>query len=144
MISCTETILVYNEFFLFLEERHGRQAVETYWHFVADTAFDGPRAAIREGGLDAVYDYLRETWGEEGDVFDIERDETSVRVTVHNCSSVRKLRKAKHITRYADYCGHCPVMYARLFDDLGYDFEMDRTDPEKGICSVRVSRRPES
>ena len=141
MISCTETILVYNEFFNFLDERYGKEEVETYWRYVADTVFDAPREAIKKGGLHAVYQYLSETWEEEGDVFDIERDRTSVSVTVHNCSSVRKLRRAKHVKRYGDYCGHCPVMYKRLFHDLGYDFQMELLDPEKGVCKVRVSQK---
>ena len=139
MISCTESIYVYNEFFNFLDTHHGIEAVKTFWRFVADTSFDGPRRAIEKGGMDAIYNYLKETWEDEGDVFDIERDEDSITVEVHNCSSVRKLRRAAHITRYPDYCGHCPAMYEYLFDDLGYHFEMEHTNEELGVCRVRVT-----
>lgn len=139
MISCMESIYVYNEFFNFLDRRHGAEAVETFWRFVADTSFDDPRRAIQQGGMDAIYKYLKETWEEEGDVFDIERDENSITVEVHNCSSVRKLRKAKHIKRYSNYCGHCPAMYENLFGGLGYNFEMEQTNPDLGVCKVRVT-----
>lgn len=141
MISCTESIHVYNEFFNYIDKRYGPEAVETFWHFVADTSLEEPRQAIREGGMDAIYTYLKETWEEEGDVFDIHRDENSVTVEVHNCSSVRKLRKAQHIKRYVNYCGHCPVVYERFFDDLGYRFEMELINPDLGICKVRVTSK---
>lgn len=144
MISCMESITVYNEFFNFLDAHHGAKAVETFWRFVADTSFDEPRRSIEEGGMDAIYTYLKETWEEEGDVFDIERNENSITVEVHNCSSVRKLRKAKHIKRYMNYCGHCPAMYERLFDGLGYRFEMEQTNPDLGVCKVRVTPKDEA
>jgi hypothetical protein len=140
MISCIETVLVYNELFSFLEEKHGKNAVEEYWRHVADTAFSEPRRIIGEG-LDGVYRYLHDTWLDEGDLIEITRDERSVTVNVKDCSSVRKLRVARHVKRYHDYCGHCPVMYRRLFSSLGYDFEMEHIDPARGVCRVCVRRR---
>ena len=141
MISCTEAIHAYNEFFWFLEERHGKEAVETFWRFTADASFEEPRRRIAAGGLDAIYEYMRTAWSEEGDVFDIERDDKGITVMVHNCSSVRKLRKAKHVKRYPDYCGHCRPMYQKLFGELGYDFQIDNIDPAMGICRIRVEER---
>ena len=49
MISCTEAIHAYNEFFWFLEERHGKEAVETFWRFTADASFEEPRRRIAAG-----------------------------------------------------------------------------------------------
>ena len=141
MISCMETVLVYNEFFIFLEEKHGTRAVEDYWRYVADTTFDEPRRIIKEEGLEGVYKYLNETWKEEGDVFEISRDERSVTVAVHDCSSVRKLHSTKHIKPYSDYCRHCLIMYQRLFGDLGYDFQVEILDPDRGACRMYITRR---
>lgn len=141
MISCIETVLVYNEFFSFLEEKFGRRAVEEYWCYVADTIFREPRRIIEKEGLDGVYRYLRDTWKEEGDTFEIYRDGSSVTVDVKSCSSIGTLNGARHVRRYHDYCGHCLIMYRRLFSSLGYDFEMEQIDPARGMCRVKVTRK---
>jgi len=143
MISCMDTIYAYNEFFLFLQERHGREAVEEFFEYVADISFQDARREIPGKGIDAVYKYLYNAWTGEGDVLDFECDETSVTITVHNCSSIRKLRKAKHIKRYHNYCGHCAPMYTKLFDELGFDFEIVNTNPELGMCRIKVSEKQE-
>ena len=36
MISCTEFIPLYSEFFKYLEKEGGHDAVLTYWHYISD------------------------------------------------------------------------------------------------------------
>jgi len=143
MISYMDIIPALNECFLFLDARHGKKAVEEFWEYVADIYFDDARRMIKDSGIEGIYNYLYNAWTGEGDVLEFERDADSVTVHVYNCSSIRKLRKAKHITRYYDYCGHCRPMHKKLFAELGYDFEIENTDPELGMCEIRVVRRKE-
>jgi len=32
-------------------------------------------------------------------------------------------------------------MYGKLFDDLGYDFEIEHVNAGLGICRVRIAKR---
>lgn len=61
MISCTEFIPLYSEFFKFLEEQDGHDAVVRYWEYISEYSIgdkSNPYSLIsyleREGGLDGA------------------------------------------------------------------------------------------
>ena len=79
MISCTEFIPLYSEFFTFLEARGGHDAVLRYWYHISDTSIGdktNPNSLISKcekfGGFDGALAYWGHTLSEEAcDVYKV-------------------------------------------------------------------------
>ncbi len=144
MISCTETILAYNELFKFLEAHHGAEAVDELWRFLGDAYFDDLRAVIAARGLEGIRQYVEDTWLQEGDVLTINAEPDRLVVNVEECSSRRTLLNAEHLVPYPRYCQHCDVMYRRVFGDCGYDFQVEYLGPKSCRITVRPTNRTQT
>lgn len=151
MISCTEFIPLYSEFFKYLHSRGGYDAVLAYWYHISDTSIGDPtnphsmvyciEKRIREGHPHAAFqgalDYWRHTGTEEA------LDSRSVVDSKHPynysellyCPSRGMLNDLEHISPYENYCEHCKVIYNRVLDKYGISFVRDHSKVHLAQCS---------
>ena len=148
MIPCTDFIPAYSELFKFIEDRSGEQAVRDFWVHLSDTYLTKLRELVAEQGLRGYWAYLTRVLNEEAADFTMELDEEAgeFRNAMHRCPSKGLLLEYKHIQPYHNYCGHCEVMYSRIFESLGFEYKKDLTRCDQARCTLlirdpRVSRR---
>lgn len=143
MISCTEFIPLYSEFFKFLEEKGGHDAVVKYWLYISDHSIgdkSNPYSLIsfmeREGGLDGAWSYWKRVVEEEAcDVFRVYNKEKGYfRSHSRHCPSRGMLNKLEHVEPYYDYCEHCNVLYAPVLKKYGIVFERDHSKVANAEC----------
>jgi hypothetical protein len=87
--------------------------------------------------------YWSHTLNEEAADFTMELDEEAgvFRIEMHHCPSKGRLLEYKHFTPYPDYCGHCDVLYRRVLEPLGYEWEADLSRVGQARCAVIVRRK---
>lgn len=146
MISCTEFIPLYSEFFKFLEKKGGHDAVLTYWHYISDRSLGNktnPNSLISfierdpDGPFEGALKYWDHTLTEEAcDVIKI-KDFGKKRCFTHmrHCPSRGRLNDMQHIEPYYDYCGHCNVIYQRVLEKYGVVFKMDHARIANAECT---------
>ncbi len=147
MISCTEFIPLYSEFFWFLEEKGGHDAVLEYWYYISDNGIGdrtNPNSLIsfveREKEGDAYYGavkYWQHTLAEESsDVLKVHDLKNKCTYShMRHCPSRGRLNAFEHIEPYYDYCGHCDIIYQRVLDRYGVRHEMDLSRIDNAECS---------
>lgn len=143
MIPCTDFIPAYSELFRFLEELGGREAVTEFWEYLSDEYLTDLRELVREKGLRGCWDYWSRTLNEEAADFSMELDEEAgvFTITMHCCPSKGRLLQS-HLEPYHDYCGHCAVLYSRVLEPLGFDYELDLSRCHLAECALTVRPRP--
>ena len=143
MISCTEFIPLYSEFFKYLEARGGHAEVEKYWIHISDSSIGdrtNPNSLAYKcdklGGFDGALAYWGHTLTEEAcDLFQVISREKKFRYNhMRHCPSRGMLNSLSHIEPYYDYCSHCKVLYARILEKYGIVFERDHRDIDKAEC----------
>ena len=144
MISCTEFIPMYSEFFKYLEKREGPDAVKKYWYYISDNSIGdktNPHSlasfADRLGGFEGAVAYWTHTLTEEAcDMLRIIDHEKKTYVEfMRHCPSRGMLNSLEHIEPYHNYCEHCNVIYSRVLEKYGVVYEMDFTDIENACCT---------
>ncbi len=144
MISCTEFIPMYSEFFKFLEKRGGPDAVMKYWYYISDNSIGdktNPHSlayfADRLGGFEGAVAYWTHTLTEEACdmVRIIDHKKKTYYEQMRHCPSRGMLNSLEHVEPYHNYCGHCNVIYSRVLEKYGMVYEMDFTDIENARCS---------
>lgn len=140
MISCTEFIPAYSELFKFLEKKKNKEAVVDFWNFLSDEFLTNMEEEVIENGLLGCWNYWNKTLKEEAADFTMEIDEEKQEFTIkmHHCPSKGLLLEQKHIEPYRDYCEHCPALYQRVLDPLGFEYKHDRSQTDKARCSITV------
>ena len=140
MISCTEFIPAYSELFRYLEARGGVEAVEDLWERLSDRFLTNLRDLVAEHGLRGCWLYWSRALNEEAADFTMELDEEAgeFRITMHACPSKGRLLAADSVEPYHDYCRHCDLLYRRVLEPLGYEYEIDLSECDRAKCSVRV------
>ncbi|MBE7024881.1 MAG: hypothetical protein E7408_02340 [Ruminococcaceae bacterium] len=144
MISCTEFIPMYSEFFKFLEKKGGYDAVLDYWYYISDRNMgdkSNPNSLIsfleRDGGFEGAIHYWDHTLTEEAcDVLKIH--DYNKRYSYNyfrHCPSRGMLNALKHIEPYHDYCEHCKVIYSRVLEKYGIVYERDHSKIDQAQCS---------
>ena len=144
MLSCTEFIPLYSEFFKYLEKRGGKDAVMEYWIYISDNSIGdktNPNSLAsfieREGGFKGAISYWNHTLNEEA--CDILRviDEKNRYCYEHmrHCPSRGMLNSVSHIEPYHDYCEHCKVIYSRVLEKYGIVYERDHSKIDNAECS---------
>jgi hypothetical protein len=143
VISCTEFIPAYSELFRYLEKKGGKNAVVDFWNFLSDTYLAGLRDLVVKYGLRGCWLYWSQTLNEEAADFSMELDEKGgeFRIVMHHCPSKGRLLELGHIEPYRDYCEHCDVLYRRVLEPLGYDYEVDLSQTDQARCSVAIRSR---
>ena len=143
MISCTEFIPLYSEFFNFLETRYGEQAVMDYWIHLSDTSIGdltNPHSLAanceKYGGFEGANRYWGHTLTEEAcDVIKLYDHKNKVVAShMRYCPSRGMLNAFEHIEPYHNYCGHCDVIYARVLEKYGIEYVRDTSEIDHAAC----------
>lgn len=142
MISCTDFIPAYSEFFKFLEKKGGKKDVVKFWEYLSDRYLMNLRNLIQKHGLKGCWLYWSKTLNEEAADFKMELDEKKgiFSITMFRCPSKEKLTKIKHIKPYKNYCEHCDVLYRRIIEPLGYIYSIDFSQCKKARCKLVVRK----
>ena len=143
MISCTEFIPLYSEFFKFLERQGGHDAVVKYWEHISDASI-GDKAnpnslaykCEKLGGFEGAMAYWGHTLTEEAcDMFEMSDEKARVRyMHMRHCPSRGMLNNLKHVEPYYDYCSHCDLIYSRVLDNYGIVYERDKSGTDHAEC----------
>jgi len=143
MISCTEFIPAYSELFKFLEAKGGRKAVLDFWNYLSDRFLNNLRDLVTANGIRGCWLYWTKSLNEEAADFTMELDEEvgTFSITMHHCPSKGRLMEYRHITPYHDYCGHCDVLYRRVLEPMGYEYNTDLSKCDQAQCSVVIKRK---
>ncbi len=143
MISCTEFIPLYSEFFKYLEKRGGHDAVMEYWIHISDTSIGdvtNPNSLAYKceklGGFEGAIAYWGHTLTEEAcDLFEMEDMKNRVKYShMRHCPSRGMLNALSHVEPYYDYCSHCNVIYARVLEKYGVEYVRDNSAIENAEC----------
>lgn len=143
MISCTELIPLYSEFFKFLEKRGGHDAVVDYWIHISDTSIGdktNPNSLAskceRLGGFEGAIAYWGHTLTEEAcDLFEMKDEKSRVRyMHMRHCPSRGMLNSLSHVEPYYDYCSHCDLIYSRVLEKYGVVYERYKSGIDHAEC----------
>ncbi|MCR4719914.1 MAG: hypothetical protein K5768_09830 [Firmicutes bacterium] len=143
MISCTEFIPLYSEFFKFLEKKGGQDAVMKYWIYLSDRNIGdktNPNSLAsfceRLGGFEGARAYWSHTLTEEAcDLYKIyEPEKRYIFEHIRRCPSRGMLNSLEHIEPYHNYCEHCNVIYQRVLDKYGIVYERDHSKVDNAEC----------
>lgn len=140
MISCTDFIPAYSELFKYLEHLGGKQAVRDFWSHLSDNFLNNLRELVAEHGIRGCWLYWTHTLNEEAADFTLELDEEAglYKVTMHHCPSKGRLLEYEHIEPYPDYCQHCPALYQRVLEPLGFEYIKDMSGCDEARCSTVI------
>ena len=150
MISCTEFIPLYSEFFKYLAKRGGGDdAVMEYWIHLSDTSIGdktNPNSMASKceelGGWLGARAYWGHTTSEEAcDVYSIlnEKEQYSFSI-MRYCPSKGILNSLTHVEPYHNYCEHCKIIYSRVLEKYGMVYERDHSEIDKARCSSILYR----
>jgi len=143
MISCTEFIPAYSEGFKFLEQMGGRKEVEKFWSELSDLYLkDSLTKLMASDGLEGCYTYWSNSLNEEAADFTMTLDEINGEfvIDMHKCPSKGLLLQLKHMAPYRSYCDHCPALYRRVAEKLGYGYETE-INSENASCILIIKER---
>lgn len=155
MISCTEFIPLYSEFFKFCEKKGGKSAVMDYWIYLSDTNIgdkENPNSLAYKcenlGGFLGAIAYWGHTLTEEAcDLIHFIDNKNKVFYSrMRHCPSRGMLNSLSHVEPYSDYCSHCKVIYQRVLEKYGIVYERDHRNIDKAECRsllYEVGNRPD-
>lgn len=143
MISCTDFIPAYSELFKYLEKRGGKEAVVGFWEYLSDNFLNNLRDLVEKNGIRGCWMYWSHTLNEEAADFTMTLDEEQGEfiIDMHKCPSKGRLLELKHVEPYHDYCAHCDLLYRRVLEPLGYEYEYDSSGIDKASCRLIVRRK---
>ncbi len=144
MISCTEFIPLYSEFFKYLEAQNGPDAVMEYWYHISDNSIGdktNPHSLASfiersDDPFEGAVNYWRHTLTEEAcDLFCVIDHEKKQRYShMRHCPSRGMLNALEHVEPYHNYCEHCNVIYQRVLDNYGVQMDMDFSKIDNAEC----------
>ncbi len=141
MISARDFVRSYSQWFSYIAEHHGDEAVEDLWAAISDEFLVPLRKLVAEKGFEGMVEHWSRTLKEEEADCDIICEKNEFRIKMHNCPSVGMIRDTKHMEIYPKYCMHCDVLYGRIIRDYGFDYQVDFIGPEKGVCEIIVRNK---
>jgi len=145
MISCTEFIAAYSEYFKYLEKIGGKKAVTDFWNYLSDKYLTSSlKRLVKQHGIRGCWEYWKKALNEEAADFTMELDEKAgiFKIIMHHCPSKGRLLKWRHIKPYPEYCLHCDVLYRRILEPMGYRYVADFSGTDKARCSLVISKKP--
>ena len=142
MISCTEFVPAYSELFIYLDQTRGKEAVVKYWEELSDTYLSDFRNLVVQKGIAGCFEYWSHTLTEEAADFRMELDEERgvFELEMRKCPSMGKLIETDHIDPYEHYCQHCDVLYRRVLEPLGYEYNIDTSHCKEAKCTITVKK----
>ena len=144
MISCTEFIPLYSEFFKYLENCGGYGAVLDYWKYVSENRLGDKNNPLtlasfveRDGGFLGAVNYWNLTLKEEAcDLLQIYNPKKRYSYTLmRHCPSKGRLLELNHVEPYPHYCEHCKVIFSLLLGKHGVVYERDHSMVDRACCS---------
>ncbi|OHB55063.1 MAG: hypothetical protein A2Y12_10470 [Planctomycetes bacterium GWF2_42_9] len=140
MISCTEFIPAYSELFKFLEQKGGKAEVIRFWENLSDAFLNNLRELAAQKGLAGCFEYWSHTLSEEAADFKMMLDEENQVFTIEmrKCPSRGRLLERKDIEPYHVYCEHCDLLYRRVLEPLGFEYNIDLSNCDKAACKLVV------
>ena len=144
MLSCTEFIPLYSEFFKYLAKCDGDDAVMDYWIHISDTSIgdkNNPNSLAAKcelyGGFGGAIAYWGHTLSEEAcDTYEIQNPKDHyVYSVMRHCPSKGMLNSLSHVEPYHNYCEHCNVIYSRVLEKYGIVYERDHSEIANARCS---------
>jgi hypothetical protein len=143
MISCTDFIAAYSELFKFLESKGGKKDVIEYWEYLADVGLENLRKEALKNGLEGCFNYWSHTLNEEAADFTmiLNAKKTEFKLDMCHCPSRGRLNELKHIEPYGDYCKHCDIVYRRVLEPLGFEFDIDLSNCKNAKCILSVKTK---
>lgn len=144
MISCTEFIPLYSEFFKYLEKKGGPDAVMEYWYYISDNSigdktnpnslasFIERAASPFEGAINYWNHTLTEEACDQYKVIDSKNHLCYGHM--RHCPSRGMLNALEHIEPYHNYCKHCDIIYQRVLEKYGIVHEMDFSRIDNAEC----------
>lgn len=141
MISCTEFIPAYSEFFKYLEEKDGKKAVVSFWEYLSDNYLTNLKDLVVKNGIEGCWLYWSHSLNEEAADFTMTLDKEAGEFVIEmkHCPSKGMLNKIEHIEPYKDYCEHCDTLYRRVLEPLGYRYSIDLSECDKARCTLKVN-----
>lgn len=141
MISCTEFVYAYSEIFRFIEERDGYEGVKRYWERISDDSIEPALGSKVDaaGGIRGCFDYWSHTLNEEAADFRMEYDDEqkTFSIEMRNCPSRGRLN-ASGKNYYPHYCDHCDLLYRRVLEKRGMQYDYDFSDVAHARCRIEV------
>ena len=143
MISCTEFIPLYSEFFKYLEKLGGHDEVMKYWIHISDTSIGdktNPNSLAykcdRLGGFEGAIAYWGHTLTEEAcDLLEMDDRQNRVKFShMRHCPSRGMLNELTHVEPYYDYCTHCKIIYSRVLEKYGVEYIQDNSCIDRAEC----------
>ncbi len=141
MISCTEFIPAYSELFKFLEHKGGKAAVVAFWENLSDSFLANLRQLAGEKGLAGCFEYWSHTLAEEAADFRMTLDGDCFQIDMRTCPSKGRLLADPHLLPYPDYCEHCDLLYRRVLEPLGFEYDVDLSHTDQARCLLTVKDR---
>ena len=143
MISCTEFIPAYSEFFAFLDRRGGSEAVKDFWCYLSDHFLGNLHDLAAEKGLRGCYEYWSHTLNEEAADFTmtLDEDEGTFIIDMHHCPSKGRLLHLDQMKPYYNYCGHCDLLYRRVLEPLGFTYDYDMSQIDQAKCRTVIRKK---
>lgn len=143
MISCTEFIPSYSELFKFLHQTGGKEAVLRYWEDLSDAFLTNLRGLATEKGLAGCFEYWSHTLTEEAADFrmTLDPEQGMFEIDMRHCPSKGRLLEFEHIEPYEYYCEHCDLLYRRVLEPLGYEYDIDLSHCDEARCKLTVRQR---
>ena len=141
MISCTEFIPAYSEGFKFLEAKGGREKVDEFWAYISDLYLeDSLKKLVKKHGIKGCFIYWEKALNEEAADFKMTLDEGKGEFTIDmiKCPSKGMLLEMKYMESYKAYCEHCPALYSRVLEPMGYEFNVDLSQTDRAKCKLTV------
>jgi hypothetical protein len=136
MISCTEFIPAYSEFFKYIDQKSGRQAVYDFW----DALFQPGNSPL--DGLITKYGKLRGCWENWYVVYTEEACDNTMLYNeeegwwlgcMHHCPSKGRFQKLGYMEPFDEYCKHCDS-YEIVLGKYGVKHCMDYRGNENATC----------
>ena len=144
MISCTEFIPAYSEFFKFLEQNHGFEEVKAFWEklFRPDGTGISLVNYVAKSGIRGCFDYWAHSLNEEAADFTMYLNEKRgfFRIVMHHCPSKGRLLEQKEkmgLEPYTHYCLHCDY-YRGAVEKHGLRYLYDFTGVDRASCSILI------
>ena len=144
MISCTEFIAAYSELFRYLDDKHGRDAVDKFWDYLFEPTGDGIPLInfVLKEGIRGCYSYWSGTLNEEAADFTMYLNEKAgwFKIVMHHCPSkgrLLELRDEIGLEPYRDYCQHC-FCYKYSLEKIGLEYIYDFTGEDRASCSILI------
>ena len=144
MISCTDFIPAYSEFFKYLEEKHGHGEVLSFWEslFVPDGKGIPLVNFVAKSRIRGCFEYWAGSLNEEAADFTMYLNEKRgfYHNVMHHCPSKGRLLELKEeigIEPYHDYCLHCDL-YRLAAEKCGLRYIYNFNGTDKAACSMLI------